>query len=103
MMHVPKGSRWENWLVEVKDGETTMAEYRYDGLHRRVAKLVPNGSNWTVREFYYNSSWQMLEVRKDTRARVGGAEPTVATTLNKQYVWSTRYIDAPAEAHGSRR
>jgi len=45
----------------------------------------------------------MLEVRKDTRARVGGPEPTVATTPNKQYVWSTRYIDAPAEAHGSRR
>ncbi len=27
----------------------------------------------------------MLEVRKDTRARVGGPEPTVATTPNKQY------------------
>jgi len=36
-MHVPKGSRRENRLVEVKDGDTTVATYAYDGTARRGA------------------------------------------------------------------
>ena len=53
---------------------------------------------WTVREYYYNNQWQNLEVRKDAgKARAGSpsAEPDLATTLNEQYVWSARYVDAP--------
>jgi len=51
------------------------------------------------RHFYYNSGWQILVPRKAT------SENTAPETLKPefQYVWSPRYIDAPAEAHGARR
>jgi len=38
-------------------------------------------------DYYYNESWQMLEVR---RTPAGGSE-----IVYKQYVWDIRYIDAP--------
>jgi len=86
-----------NRLVKVQDDQgtpVTVAEYRYDGLNRRIRKYTePVDSNWTVQEFYYNASWQAIEVRKDIKSRA--SEPEVATTLNKQYIWSNRYIDAP--------
>jgi len=80
------------------DSSNTVAEYRYDGLGRRIRKFTPDGDNWRVREFYYNSAWQLLEVRKDTgKSRTGDplSEPSLAATLHKQFVWSVRYIDAP--------
>jgi len=86
-------------LVKVEDDSAnTIAEYRYDGLGRRIRKFTPDGDNWRVREFYYNSAWQLLEVRKDTgKTRTGSPlpEPSPATTVHKQFVWSARYIDAP--------
>ncbi len=48
----------------------------YDGLNRRIVHAE--------RDFYYNTSWQTLEVRTN-----GVANPL------KQYVWDLRYIDAP--------
>lgn len=87
-----------NRLVKVSDGQTTVAEYRYDGLGRRIRKYVPDGGNWTVTEYYYSAGWQVLEHRRDGgRTRSGDplSEPTLATTLREQYVWSPRYIDAP--------
>jgi len=84
-----------NRLVKVADGETTTAEYRYDGQHRRIRKYTaPSGDDWTVREYYYNESWQVLEVRKATKTRTGGAEPALADTLHKQYIWGADYIDS---------
>ncbi|MCY2929466.1 MAG: RHS repeat-associated core domain-containing protein [Planctomycetota bacterium] len=84
-------------LVKVSAGETTIAEYRYDGLGRQIRKFTPaEGSYWHVREYYYNNAWQTLETAKtDLGTRTGGAEPAVAGTLYEQYVWSPRYIDAP--------
>ncbi len=85
-----------NRLVKVLDGANPVAEYRYDGLARRIRKYTDeSGDNWTVREYYYNRAWQVLEVRKDTRTRSGGVEPNVATTVYEQFLWSRRYIDAP--------
>ena len=88
-----------NRLVKVQDDQgtpATVAEYRYDGTNRRIRKYTDkSGDDWTVREFYYNASWQALEVSKDTKARVGGAEPDLAAPAYEQYVWSARYIDAP--------
>jgi RHS repeat-associated protein len=87
-----------NRLVKVSDGQTTVAEYRYDGLGRRIRKYVPDGENWTVTEYYYSAGWQVLEVRRDGGiARSGSplSEPALATTLCEQYVWSPRYIDSP--------
>ena len=85
-------------LVKVADGATTVAEYRYDGLGRRIRKYVPDGENWTVTEYYHSAGWQVLEVRRDggkTRSGSPLSEPTLATTLRQQYVWSPRYIDSP--------
>ena len=65
---------------------------------RRIRKYVPDGGNWTVTEYYYSAGWQVLEVRRDggkTRSGDPLSEPTLATTLREQYVWSLRYIDAP--------
>ena len=83
-----------NRLVQVSAGATTVAEYRYDGLGRRIRKYVPDGEDWTVTEYYYSAGWQVLEVRRDD-GKSRSSEPTLATTLREQYVWSPRYIDAP--------
>ena len=58
-------------VVDHSSGNT-LGEYRYDGLNRRIRKFTDkSGDNWTVREFYYNFSWQSLEERKDVRERTG--------------------------------
>jgi len=103
MVSVPKPSAmnstytcaYDSWnrLTKVTDGQTTIAEYRYDGLDRRIRKFVPAGQNWTVTEYYYSASWQVLETRRNTIPRSG--EPALASTLYEQYVWSPRYIDSP--------
>ena len=108
MTTVPKPADMENtyscmydaWnrLVEVKDGANVVAQYRYDGLGRRIRKYVPDNGDWTVTEYYYSVSWQVLEIRRDdgkTRSGNPLSEPTLATTLREQYIWSPRYIDAP--------
>ena len=88
MTRVPKPDNWSahydlkydawNRLVEVKDGSTTVATYRYDGLTRRVTKLT--GS--TTRHFYYSSQWQIFEERLGS-----------ATAADRQFVWGLRYVD----------
>jgi len=86
-----------NRLVKVSDGANTVAEYRFDGLGRRIRKYVPDGENWTVTEFYYSVARQVLEVRRDggkTRSGSPLSEPTLATTLREQYIWSPRYVNA---------
>jgi RHS repeat-associated protein len=82
-----------NRLVKVTDsaGTTTIAEYRYDGLGRRIAKLVPSGENWDRTDYHYNEAWQCLEQRYGE----GQAKETVPDTPNVQYLWDIRYIDAP--------
>jgi RHS repeat-associated protein len=67
-----------NRLVEVKDAAgATLKSYAYDGLHRRISETADG----VTTDFYYSSSWQVLE------ERVGGQ-----TTV--QYVWSPVYVDA---------
>ncbi|MBN1916432.1 MAG: hypothetical protein JW889_00870, partial [Verrucomicrobia bacterium] len=56
----------ENRLVRVKEGETTVAEYEYDPLGRRVRKTVGSavtryvydGQN-VIEEHVYDSGWQL--------------------------------------------
>jgi len=84
-----------NRLVKVVDG-TTVAEYRYDGLGRRIRKYVPGVSHWDVTEYYYSRSWQVLEVCKATGVERTGTplpEPSVSTAVDHQFVWGIRYID----------
>jgi len=70
-----------NRLVNVTDGASTVAEFEYDGLNRRIIK----DDQTTVFHYYYNESWQCVEVREDTD-----------TDPSKQYYWHNYYIDALA-------
>ncbi|KKN72582.1 hypothetical protein LCGC14_0409120 [marine sediment metagenome] len=105
----PKLLTYDGWnrLVKVQEDDDgdgiydsadddVLAEYRYDGLHRRIRKFTPNESNWDVTEFYYNTNWQVLQEDKETLARSGTppAEPAVADDIYCQYIWDLRYIDA---------
>jgi len=85
-------------LVEVKSGQTTVAKYEYDALHRRVKKHIdtdapgdPDGVD-TYRHFYYNAAWQVIETRQSASEN---AAPQTTLQPEYQYVWSMRYIDAP--------
>ena len=75
---------WDAWnrLVKVQDGGEEIATYEYDGLHRRIVK----DSGADEFHYYYNTDWQVLEVRK-------GSE---TGTKIEQNVWHPNYIDALA-------
>ena len=71
------------------DAETTVATYAFDGLHRRVSKVVQStgietvfgdGGENTV-HFYYDSQWRILELRN------GSNQST------RQFVHGTQYVD----------
>jgi RHS repeat-associated protein len=51
--------KWDAWnrLVRISEGSSTIAEYSYDALFRRVTKTVSG----TTRRFYYSDKWQILE------------------------------------------
>ncbi|HEY1602261.1 MAG TPA: hypothetical protein VGG64_21845 [Pirellulales bacterium] len=57
---------------------TGVAANAYDGVHRRTRKTVVG--SW--REYYYSSSWQVLEERVDS-----------STAPDRQFYWGLRYID----------
>ena len=85
-----------NRLVEVKDGQTVIARYDYDGLDRRIKSHTDSGAPSnptgvdTYLHYYYNTAWQILETRQsDTES----AQPETLQPKH-QYVWSQRYIDA---------
>ncbi|MEI7836470.1 MAG: RHS repeat-associated core domain-containing protein, partial [Planctomycetota bacterium] len=74
--------------------DTLVAKYRYDGLNHRVVKLLPAGAanHWKRTDYYYNGAWQVLEERYVPDVT---GETTAATNAKYQYVWDTRYVDAP--------
>jgi len=61
-----------------------VATYSYDGQNRRIRKVVEAGETDITYDYYYNESWQVLEVQKG-----GSANPY------EQYVWGIQYVDAP--------
>jgi RHS repeat-associated protein len=71
---------WDAWnrLVKVMQDATTIGNYAYDGLTRRIAKTVSG----EVRHGYFTSQWQLVEERTDAN-----------TAADRQFVWGTRYID----------
>ena len=87
MVKVPQVSDWEttneltwdawNRLVEVVNGETTVAQYRYDGKTRRVLKTTD-----LTRHYFYSDRWQIVEERVDDE-----------TTADRQFIWGQRYLD----------
>ena len=81
------------------DGEGSddvlVAKYRFDGLNRRIFKLLPNGENWDRTDYYYTAQWQVIEERTKTAAD----ETTIADKVKYQYVWGLNYIDGPVVRH----
>jgi len=83
--------RYDAWnrLVAVRADDfgepgDLIAEYQYDGVNRRVEKIVAGTSH---AYYYFNHDWQLLEERF-----VDEQDDLLASN---QYVWSARYIDAP--------
>jgi len=90
--------KWDAWnrLVEVKADNNgspgaLVAEYRYDALNRRIAKIVPNGENWDRTDYYYTPAGQVAEERF---AANQANKETLAVPRKFQYVWDIRYIHA---------
>ena len=80
--------------------DTLVARYYCDGMHRRIAKAVANGANWDRTDFYYNTSWQVVEERK-TAAQ--GTATAPGTDLKYQYVWDIRYACLPGRRQPGRQ
>jgi RHS repeat-associated protein len=99
-----KVEEW-TWTDANEDGEfqagekstaVPVAEYRYDGLNRRIAKLVFDAPSdtWTRTDSYFNEAWQVLEERVAT-AVLAADKGVPATAAYVQYLWDPRYIDTP--------
>ncbi|MBI2481366.1 MAG: hypothetical protein HYV60_22830, partial [Planctomycetia bacterium] len=71
---------YDSWnrMVKVEEGMTTVGEYAYDSLKRRITKDVDS----TVRHFLYSSQWQSLEERFDS-----------STDPERQHIWGLEYVD----------
>ena len=65
-------------MVKIQQGAATVGTSTYDGLDRRVKKVVSG----TTTHFYYSDKWQILEERKGSSA-----------CTDRQFVWGLRYID----------
>ena len=83
--------------TEQKEQIETVHQYSYDALDRRIKKHIdsqspaePDGID-KYEHFFYNTSWQVLEMR-DTTTENDGPE---SLQPDYQYVWSARYVDAP--------
>jgi RHS repeat-associated protein len=64
--------------VAVKNGATTLVNYKYDALGRRIVE-----NPGTVNDLYYDAAWQILEERSNG-----------VSTATIQYIWSPVYVDA---------
>ena len=78
-----------NRLVLAENGETDLAKYEYDGLNRRTIE-VPIWNTTYYHHCFWNSSWQLLELRVTTTPNTQPA--SLSGYLH--YVRSPRYIDA---------
>jgi RHS repeat-associated protein len=76
---------WDAWsrIVEVKQGESTVGKYTYDGLTRRITRETGGELIHT----YYSDTWRPLEDRVTSSNSPG--TPTVKT----HYLWGARYRD----------
>ncbi len=93
---------WDAWdrlvAVYADNGSggvgSLIASYSYDGLNRRIQKVVAAaGSNPAVTtDYYYNQNWQVVE---ETTTPAGGG--TAAT----HYVWDQRGVDTPVASFSS--
>jgi hypothetical protein len=92
-----------NTAAELDSADTLVAAYRYDGLNRRIGKIIPlyaDSQNPTTptgydrTDYLFNLDWQVLEERFG--GNVGtDLKDTPAEAVHVQYVWDIRYIDTP--------
>jgi len=83
--------------------DEVLGEYRYDGLNRRIVKLVPTAFDGETNEpttykrtdYYYSSRWQVLQECFAGSVAAESKDSTVATARKAEYVWGARYMDAP--------
>jgi len=85
-----------------KSNPVAVATYEYDRLGRRTVKIVRQVDGEDVSyqrtDYLYDEQWQVVEERADTFEDLegeGGALATVAETVNVQWLWDIRYVDAP--------
>ncbi len=86
-----------NRVVEIynDNGETLIAEYRYDGTGRRIIKGVDDGTDGSLDTFthFLHDGQQVIETRKGDD--VSGEPPAAeGTDVKHQNIWSPRYIDS---------
>jgi len=85
-IYLYKYDAW-NRLVEVQrkaatGDPQTIAVYGYDGLGRRIRKVVTHSGDRNRSErFYHDYRWRLLEVRDET------------DQADRQFVWGATYID----------
>jgi len=83
----------------LRRARATDAKNTENGLHRRIAKIVPDDpedpDDYTRTDYYYTFDWQVFEKRVNTRDTLSATRSTPSTTVTYQYVWDPRYIDAP--------
>ena len=88
----------EDGVFEATEKSTPVpvAEYQYDGLGRRIVKLVYDApsEHWARTDYYYNEDWQVLEERVATDLAPAN-KGTPAAAAKVQYLWDPRYIDTP--------
>jgi RHS repeat-associated protein len=85
-----KYDAWNRQKAVSLSDDTEVASYVYDGLNRRIAKILPNISTMLSSvNYYYNENWQIIEERSET---VGGV---TNTSSSNEYIWSPRYVDSP--------
>jgi YD repeat-containing protein len=78
-----------NRLTKVLDESTgnPLIVYEYDGLNRRIRKVLDTDSNNFIngfddaRHYYYSAQWQVVEEADDS------------FTVDKRFIWGKRYID----------
>jgi len=76
--------------LEGENPDQPVAQYRYDGRNYGILRhTFDSGEVLEARHFYYNSRWQCLEERVEREV-----EGQTVLVLERQMVWSPRYIDA---------
>lgn len=83
---------------------TLVARYPHDGLNRRVRKFTDTDTGeeeCIVTEYYYNSSWQLLETQTDDTAkspRGSGDPPCAWRTCSHFWLLTSDLPLSPARA-----
>ena len=80
---------YENRITEVKNAsDTTIAEYAYDALGRRIRKIDYTGTTDDVTYCYYSDRWQVLQEHPASASD----QDIPSSNYDKLFIWGN-YID----------